>query len=450
MRTADKISGDSSPKGGEANRLLRRVAREAGAQLECLRDIEKGPKAMDFFFDAMESVFIENDPGRFLSRSEGKQTFIGVYCIMAPEELIYAAGAIPLRLCGGCYESCRLGEDHVPRDGCPLAKSSMGFTSQGGMAAFDLCEVVIVPTTCDSKRKLAEELSRFKEVWMLEVPHIKDSEISRRAWLEQMYALKAKLEKYMSNRHGKKKITPGALHAAIGEVARAQLEMRRLLELRMHPAPPIWGRHAMLVANAYAYLTASDWTNGLTRLNNELALRAQNGIFVCRQGSPRILLAGSPFIFPNWKIPTLVEEMGGVAVCDESCAGDRYLYDPVGNPEKTLRDQMAGLASRYLMPCVCPSFAPNIDRLVKLTRMVDVYAVDGVIYHVLKGCLIYDFEVNRVEEALKERNIPLLRVETDYSPEDVEQLRTRVEAFMELLKTRKKKAQAQMNGEEKA
>jgi benzoyl-CoA reductase/2-hydroxyglutaryl-CoA dehydratase subunit BcrC/BadD/HgdB len=439
MITANKIPAPPVFNAGGVNRFLRRVAREAGMQLANLEKIEQSPASMDFFFDVMKSVFVINDPDRFLPLSQKKQPVIGIYCILVPEELIYASGAIPVRLCSGCYESCRPGEDHVPRDGCPLAKSSMGFTVQNGMAAFDLCDVVIVPTTCDSKRKLAEELSRFKEVWILEVPHIKDSEISRRAWLEQIYALKAKLEKYAGNGFRKKKITSDLLDRAIKTVAGAQFEMRRLMDFRMQAAPAIWGRQAMLIASAYAFLPVAAWTAALSRVNDELALRIQDGVSICHPQTPRILLAGSPVIFPNWKIPTLIEEMGGVVVCDESCGGDRTLYDPVGNPEKTLSDQMAGIASRYLMPCVCPSFTPNADRLVKLSRMIDVYGVDGVLYHVLKGCVIYDFEVNRVEEALKEQSIPFLRIETDYSPEDVEQLRTRIEAFMEMLKTKKRK-----------
>jgi benzoyl-CoA reductase/2-hydroxyglutaryl-CoA dehydratase subunit BcrC/BadD/HgdB len=101
---------------------------------------------------------------------------------------------------------------------------------------------------------------------------------------------------------------------------------------------------------------------------------------------------------------------------------------------------MAGIASRYLAPCVCPSFAPNDDRLFFIRRMVTDFSVDGVLYHVLKGCVVYDFEVSRVENALRDNQIPLLRVETDYNPEDVEQLRTRIEAFIEMLRSKRSRA----------
>ena len=172
-------------------------------------------------------------------------------------------------------------------------------------------------------------------------------------------------------------------------------------------------------------------------LNDELEQR--QGKAVCPARGPRVMIAGSPVIFPNLKLPQLIEELGAIVVADESCVGERALYDPVGHPERNLRAQLSALAARCLMPCVCPSFAPNQDRLVTLRRTIATHRIDGVVYHVLKGCVVYDFEVGRVESALKELEIPMVRIETDYSPEDVEQLRTRIEAFVEMLIQRKPK-----------
>jgi benzoyl-CoA reductase/2-hydroxyglutaryl-CoA dehydratase subunit BcrC/BadD/HgdB len=197
------------------------------------------------------------------------------------------------------------------------------------------------------------------------------------------------------------------------------------------------GREAMLALNAYSYDTAFEWTKAMAGLNDELESRRDNGRIVAGSNAPRMLIAGCPPIFPNWKIPSLIEEMGAVIVADESCMGSRYLYDPIGVTEKSMRNMMAGIAARYLMPCVCPSFAPNEDRLYRLLQMVDEFKISGIIYHVLKGCVIYDFELIRVEKIMKEKGIPMLRVETDYSTEDVEQIRTRVEAFVEMLGTKK-------------
>ena len=435
MNNPARVTADRQEK--KTKRFLRQVAARAALELETLREIPDSPASLDYFYRILAAIYIDNDPGKILDAAGTQRAAIGLYCMVVPEELIYAAGAVPVRLCMGSFEAAQAGEDFLPRDACALAKSVMGASMQAGLKIFDRCEQVIVPTMCDAKRKLGEELSASKEVWMMQMPHIKDADASRRVWLEQVWALKNRLEK--SKAVPAKKITARSLGRAVEAVARAQSEIRRLMAFRRRPSPLLWGRQATAVLNAYAFAPVTDWTEALIRLNRDLAERAAANRPVCAADRPRILIAGSPGVFPNMKMPALVEEMGGIVVYDESCAGDRYLYDPVGNTENCLRDQMTAIASRYMSPCVCPSFAPNEDRRVMLRRMADAYKVDGVLYHVLKGCIVYDFEVHRVETALKDQGIPLLRVETDYNPEDVEQLRTRIEAFIEMLKAGKKK-----------
>jgi benzoyl-CoA reductase/2-hydroxyglutaryl-CoA dehydratase subunit BcrC/BadD/HgdB len=437
----DRPTHDSTKISDKQNhRFLKSIARRASFELSQLRAIPDAPPALDLFYDVMATVFIENDPQRILNPVGGlpKKT-IGVYCMLVPEELIYAVGAVPIRLCAGSFESTHSGEDRVPRDGCPLVKSSMGFSIQNGLKLFDLCDLVIVPTTCDAKRKLGEELSAFKDVWMLEVPHVKDTDRSRGFWLEQIYGLKVALEKKMGIRRNGNRITAKKLGQAIKQSAAAQFAARELLSLRKTKQPLIWGRQAITVMNAHAYMPVTEWTNAVMRLNRQLTEKTKMDDRICSNEKPRIYIAGSPAIFPNLKIVSIVEEMGGIVVADESCTGDRNLYDPVGNTENTLNDQIAAIASRYLAPCVCPSFTPNHDRLIAINRMVSDHAVDGILYHVLKGCVVYDFEVHRVENALKDSGRPLLRIETDYTPEDVEQLRTRIEAFIEVLQSKKQK-----------
>ena len=434
----------------ESDQLQRRKARfarglvhSAETALAGLEESPDLPQGMHYFINKMRGLFVKDQEGRFSNPSHfqgaNNRKVIGTYCLMVPEELIYAAGAIPVRLCGGSYEASSIGDELVPRDTCPVVKASVGFTSLDLIFLYQICDAVIVPTTCDAKRKMGEELSNFTEVWMLEVPHVKESEGSRRQWLEQLYALKKNIEKLTGKGFSGGKIRRKALDAAIKMVGRAQNEARRLYELRKASPPIILGREAMLAINAYSFDTAPGWTEAMARLNDELETRCQEGRSVCSERAPRVLLAGSPTIFPNLKIPSLLEEMGAVIVADESCMGSRYLYDPVGTTEKSVTDMMVGIAARYLMPCVCPSFAPNEDRLFRLLQMAEEFEIDGIIYHVLKGCIIYDFELIRVEKIMKEKNIPLLRVETDYSPEDIEQLRTRIEAFIEMLGSKKKK-----------
>ena len=415
-------------------RFARSLARSTQTALDELEASPDLPQSMGYFIDIMRDVFVKQDKSLISARLQGgdNKKVIGTYCLMVPEELIYAAGAIPVRLCGGSYEASSMGDELVPRDTCPVVKASVGFHSLDIISLYQMCNAVIVPTTCDAKRKMGEELSKFTEVWMLEAPHIKETEGARRQWLSHIKALKKDIEKLTG-----KKIRRKALQTSIRMIAGAQYEARRLYEIRKSAAPVIMGREAMLALNAYSYDTAFEWAKAMAGLNDELESRSDNGRVVAGSNAPRMLIAGCPPIFPNWKIPSLIEEMGAVIVADESCMGSRYLYDPIGVTEKSMRNMMAGIAARYLMPCVCPSFAPNEDRLFRLLQMVEEFRIDGIIYYVLKGCIIYDFELIRVEKIMKEKNIPVLRIETDYSPEDIEQLRTRVEAFVEMLGTKK-------------
>ncbi len=415
--------------------LMKKTARSAESVLKSIEASSTMPSSMGYFNNLMRKVFCKKEgqesPDSF--SGDNSKPMVGIYCMMVPEELIYAAGAIPVRLSGGTYEGAAIGDEMVPRDTCPIVKSSIGCTTTGVPSVYESCDVIIVPTTCDSKRKMAEELSEYKTVWTMEVPHVKDDENQRRIWFEHIMALKNNLEKLTGNR-----ITGRSLKKAIRIMAGAQEQARRLYDIRMNNLPVVYGREAALALNAFAFDDAQYWTIAMTRLNDELSARLDNGNSICSEKTPRIMLASCPPVFPNWKLPMLIEEMGAIIAVDESCLGDRYLYDPVGISETTMREMLAALASRYIMPCVCPSFSPNDDRLYKLEEAVKAFNIEGIVYHVLKGCIIYDFELSRVEKLMKKFGIPVLRVETDYNPEDIEQLRTRIEAFIEVLKEKSK------------
>jgi benzoyl-CoA reductase/2-hydroxyglutaryl-CoA dehydratase subunit BcrC/BadD/HgdB len=153
-----------------------------------------------------------------------------------------------------------------------------------------------------------------------------------------------------------------------------------------------------------------------------------------KDNQPRLLLTGSPVIFPNFKLPLLIEEMGGLLAADETCMGERGLYDPPVIVDSSLNGMMRALANRATRPCTCPTFADNRRRLYRVRQMIGDYHIQGVVYHVLRGCLVYDYEYAVMEAEMERLGIPIIRVETDYNEEDVEQLRIRIEAFIELIK----------------
>jgi benzoyl-CoA reductase/2-hydroxyglutaryl-CoA dehydratase subunit BcrC/BadD/HgdB len=394
--------------------------------LDKIKDNNSRPQMMSYFDERFKSLY-ENSGD--LIKTKDRQKVIGVYCMFVPEELIYAAGAVPVRLCAGAYDSIDAGGDFLPDIACPIIKSTIGLWHLQILPFYNSCDVVIIPATCDWKTKLGEIIKEYVPVWMMDVPRVKETEASRRHWLAEVKELKQKIEKLTGE-----KITRRKLRQAIKAVQGAQAEFRRFYKIRMAETPAIKGVDALLVMNAYFYETVENWTKAVRALNDEMEDRLQKGVHVCKSTAPRIMLTGAPIIFPNYKLPAIIEEMGGILVTDELCNSNRYIYDMVAVDEPLMFDILAGIAERYLLPCSCPIFTTTEDRIKRILQMIEDFRVEGLVYHVLKGCHPYDLEAIRIENALKEKDIPMLKIETDYSPEDIEQLRTRIEAFLETIK----------------
>jgi benzoyl-CoA reductase/2-hydroxyglutaryl-CoA dehydratase subunit BcrC/BadD/HgdB len=171
----------------------------------------------------------------------------------------------------------------------------------------------------------------------------------------------------------------------------------------------------------------------LNALCDELDKRVAAREGVAPAKAPRILISGSPMAIPNWKLHHILESAGAVVVCEESCTGTRFFSDLVNPTEENLDAQLNAIAERYMnIHCAC--FTPNDERLDDIVKLTKEYKVDGVVHYNLQFCHTYSNEAVNVEKRLEKEGIPLLRIETDYSDEDAGQLKTRIEAFLEMIK----------------
>jgi benzoyl-CoA reductase/2-hydroxyglutaryl-CoA dehydratase subunit BcrC/BadD/HgdB len=126
-----------------------------------------------------------------------------------------------------------------------------------------------------------------------------------------------------------------------------------------------------------------------------------------------------PQAVPNWKLPMIVETAGAVIVGEESCVGERGTRNLTDDSGETVDEMLDAIVDRYFQ-VDCAIFTPNPDRLNHIQEMVTAYKADGVIHYGLQFCQPYLMEAIPVEKALEEKNIPCLRIETDYSMEDVQ------------------------------
>ncbi|MBU1368058.1 MAG: 2-hydroxyacyl-CoA dehydratase family protein [Bacteroidetes bacterium] len=392
-------------------------------------DFPDNPAAMKYFYEKHRNLIRNDSNGKLPSKKT-----IATLCIHVPVELILAVGAIPVRSCAGAFTTEQLGAEFLPAKSCPMVKSTLGAISYNLLHGKVQPDLIINPATCDQKKKLGEINEEISEkFYLLEMPSTKDSEESREYWLQTVFKLIRKLESVTGN-----KLTAKSLKRAIQEVAHAQRLYRKFNHIRTS-APVILGKDALLVTNAFFFDDLESWSFHLNLLNEELENRMKTGFRVVNERAPRILLTGSPSVFPNMKMPLLVEELGGFIVSEEFCSSSRMLWDTVAVDEWHLYDMIPALADRYLKPSTCPNFSPNTDRIRKLLSAIEEYKIDGVVCQTFTGCQLYDMETRIIAKAMEQAGIQTLFVETDYSPEDIGQLTTRVEAFLHSLKHNRKK-----------
>jgi benzoyl-CoA reductase/2-hydroxyglutaryl-CoA dehydratase subunit BcrC/BadD/HgdB len=407
-----------------------RQAREAEAMLDRMIDnFADNPSGMSYFYDLFRRVYCF---GEEIIHSGPK---IGTTCIHVPEELIYALGAQPVRLCNGSYHYDQIGADFMPAKSCSLVKATLGMlASENPVPRVGKLDLIVNPTTCDQKKKASAMMEGMGHaVHDLELPNIKESEASRVYWQRAVRDLAHKLRTVTG-----KRLTRKNLLAAMAKVRRAEAAFRTMDNFRKVQPSVFLGKDAFLVANAFFFDDITRWTEAVEALNLELAVRVEQGFAAAQKKAPRILFTGSPPIFPNLKLPILIEQSGGVVVADETCSANRMLYDMTAVDEWLVNDMVDSLADKYLKPCTCPIFTKNDDRQRRILELAGRFKADGVVYQSFAGCQVYEMEQRSISDLLNKQGIPMLYVETDYSPDDMGQLSTRIEAFIEAIKGRKR------------
>ena len=324
----------------------------------------------------------------------------------------------------------------MPVEVCPVIRSTVGAKMVSLSPYLELSDAIINPLTCDGRTKLSEILSDYKPIWVMNPPRVKDDPHTLTMWKKDLLVIKEKIEKLTGN-----KITRKKLKHAIETMQKATKAFRRLQEIRKG-APVINGRDAMLVNQTSLWDNIERWTQKVNELCEELEKRVEQKEYSSHPDTPRVMITGTPMLWPDsWKVPNLIEESNpqGVVVIDEQCSGDRILFDPVGVDEWTMSDMLDAISERYIMACTCPCFTSengNEDRVNWIMDRIKEYKVDGVIYYVVRGCILYAMEYARIKRVLDRMNVPVYYLDTEYTREDVGQMKTRVEAFLEMLEAR--------------
>ena len=375
---------------------------------------------------------LSGEPSQISEAKQNGVKVVGYFCPYIPEEIILAAGMLPVRLAfGGDIESATSGEDFLKPYNCPFARSCLGYQIIGSNIYHRLLDAVCIAETCENIKLIPEYWKNLfgVEVFTLGLPHTHDSCRSRSYALEYFQKELELLRKRLSNFAGRP-IKNGDLRRSIKLCNQIREKLRLLFAYQQMSYPPIEWIDCFRIVQAGFLINRRDFLTELKIIERKLADRKS---IVIEDHKPRIMVTGSIIGIGDDKMLDIIDEVGGRVVADGVCTGllssrkDVTISGIMGNP-------IDALAERYLYNVPCPCMTDLDRRLDRIAQIIHTYNVSGVIYYNLKFCDAWRAEYPLIKDYLEKKiKVPSLIVESDYSGADTGTMRTKIEAFIEMI-----------------
>ncbi len=366
-------------------------------------------------FPALDEIkkLLENMPEGI--KTSGRPV-IGWFCSYTPLEILHAAGLQPYRIIPDPGKSITNADGYIDRNYCPYARTCLGEALEGN---YKFLDGVIFVNSCDAMRRLYD-VWRYNVggnfVHLLDLPRTDNAEAIN-YFRESLEALTAEIKSQF-----KVEITDTALKSSIGALNGVRDNLRRLYRLNRDKGFPLAAAQLHTVVKASTALPVDVFNSLLLKLLDEL-----NGAAGYREG-PRLLITGS--VMDNPRILELIEECGARVVADDLCTGTRHFWDAV----ECTADPLTDLSRHYLTRTPCPRMKNTGKRFDHILRLIDEFKVDGVVFYTMKFCDPFLFDVPVFKAQLERKGIPSLLLEGDYTPGTLGRVKTRVEAFIEMLR----------------
>jgi len=345
-----------------------------------------------------------------------KRPVVGYFCSYTPEEVIWAAGALPLRIFGAGGR-VTLADAHLQAYSCSLVRGALEDGLAGKLAFLD---GIVFPHTCDS-------IQRLSDIWRLNLDTgahldaVLPVKLNTASAREYLAAVLAKFRRELGERLGRE-IGAEALAAAVADYEALREGLAALHALRRERPAALSSRDLHTVTRAAMVMDRRELAGHLAAVLDE-ARQAPGGAAAPRK---RLVLAGGLCSMPD--LYGIIEEAGAHVVDDDFCTGSRYFEGrvPAGG------DPLAALAQRYAERSVCPAKHRDLDgRGRSLVERVRRAGADGVIFILLKFCDPHAFDYPYMKALLDAAGIPSLLFEVEDQLPAEGQLKTRCEAFVE-------------------
>lgn len=367
-------------------------------------------------------------------KEQGKQV-CGTFCQYTPAEIIMAAGLYSVGLCGRSHLPIKTAETQLPANLCPLIKASYGHALEQSCPYAYFSDVVVGETTCDGKKKMYELLGQLKPMQVIHLPNLPDYERSLEMWTEELRAFTRGLEQKFNIT-----ITDDMLNEAIEWCNKERVQTARIYELGKYDPPAItgWNMSNIMEGEQYLFDREEKYKKLQSVLDQcEADWHAGKGPFEPDPFRPRVIVSGSGLGAVGHKTIKVLEELGGCIVCYEGCSGissRRRLID-----EDRSRDPMVRIAEKYIeVPCAVVS--PNTRRMQQIEDTIDEWKADGYLALTLHSCNPFAIETENVRRVCEKKGIPMIHISTDFTPGDEGQIRTRLQAFVEMIRAKKEAA----------
>ena len=351
-------------------------------------------------------------------KDETGKKIVGYTCSYTPEELIYAAGALPFRIFG-TNQDIRLADANLQSYCCSLVR---GILEEALSNRLDFIDGVIFPHTCDS-------IQRLSDIWRINVKQkfhidfvlpVKLNTASARQYLfDILEKLKNDLERALSVQ-----ITDATLADAVKTYNQIRALMKRLYALRIQRPAIISGSDFHSIIKAAMMMDRKIFLKTIEKIVTQIETSDRKVI----SGDKRLVLAGSVCSHPE--IYDIIEQAGGIVVGDDLCTGSRY-FEGVMDENVS---PMEAIARRYLNRPVCPAKHNGLtNRGENIIRIVRESKADGVVFLLLKFCDPHAFDYPDIKAMLDKENIPCMLLDMEEQLPAEAQLQTRFETFIQIL-----------------
>ena len=364
---------------------------------------------------------IEEEQQALVDEKEIKK--VGYICNYTPVELLSAAGVRHSRLIkAGSAKTVSAGELYTQSVFCDFTKSCIGFFQEGD-PFYKSFDKVYNFHTCATMKRASEVIEQFVPTRLLNLPKLRSSEDARNFFREELINFKDDLAELTG-----KPIDEAEVHKQITLYNQARSLLKRISELRKRPDPALTGAEYLDLVRGYYYLPAEKLLPALEKVLQSLEALPEGK----RQGL-RLMLSGSIMADGDRRLLDIVEgELGARVVIEDHCAGVRPFYHKLSEAG----DPYLALANGYLDQAPCARMKPLEDGVEFSGKLAREYAVDGVIYVFLKFCACYGVSKKEFLTEFQKQELSILELSSDYSESDYGQLKTRIEAFIEVLNER--------------